>query len=219
MGCLKRFGCLALLVVLLIVGFFTRGLWVPKLRGTKAEPVAAGSSGWQPLTREAGQRGARLMQQLAMEGGPANVTLAPAELAAYVLQEMSATLPESADSIQAAAMGDRLCVRAVVKTADIADKNTLGPLSMLLGAREPVRMCGVIKIHAPGRGELQVKEFQIREFKVPGPAIPRIIKQMSPTDRPADLAADGLPLRTPMYVGDVRVANGQITISRQARTQ
>ena len=218
MGCLRKIGCLVLIAVILAVGFLGRGLWMPKLRG-KPKADAAAAETWQPLTAAGGQRAQHLLSQLAQPTGPATVTVAPAELASYVLQQMSALLPESADSIQAAAIGDRLCVRAVVKTADVADKNTLGPLSMLLGAREPVQMCGVIKIHEPGRGELQVKEFQIRELKIPGPAIPRIVKQMSPRDRAAYLSDDGLPLQTPSYVGDVQVKDGKITISKQARTQ
>jgi len=32
------------------------------------------------------------------------------------------------------------------------------------------------------------------------------------SERPAGLAPDGLPLVTPTYIGDVRVANGRITL-------
>ena len=213
MGCLQRIGCLAVIAVALVAGFLLRGLWLPKLRGKPKVETAAAAGTWQELTPEGGQRAQRVIAQLAQQAGPPSVNVTPGELAAYVVQQLSETLPESADSIQAAAFGDRLCVRAVVKTTEVADRKTLGPLAMLLGEREPVQMCGVIKIHSPGSGELQVKEFKIRELAIPGPAIPRIIKQMAPRDREG-LANDGLPLRTPPYIGDVRVANGQITISK-----
>lgn len=218
MGCLSKIGCLALVIILLIVGYLGRGLWMPKLRGSRAEPATA-TSAWQPLTPEGGARAQRVLQQLSMEGGPSSVTVPASDLVSYVVQQLSSALPESADSIQAAAINDRICVRAVVKTTDFADKNTLGPLAMMLGDREPVSLCGVINIISPGKGELQVKEFKVRELGIPGPAIPRLIRQMSPANRPEGLSADGLPLATPPYIGDVAVRNGQVVISKQARTQ
>lgn len=219
MGCLKKFGCLALIVVIVLAAFLGRGLWLPKIRGASKSDAAAIAAGtWQPLTTEGGQRAQRVIAQLSQATSVAAVTVGPGDLAAYVVDQLSGTLPASADSVMAAAIGDRLCVRAVVKTNEIADKKTLGPLAMLLGDREPVQMCGVIKIHSPGKGELQVKEFKIRELAIPGPAIPRIIKQMAPNDREG-LADDGLPLQTPPYIGDVRIEKGQVIISKQARTQ
>ena len=215
MGCLRRIGCLAVIAVALVGGFLLRGLWLPKIRGKPTADAAVAAGTWQPLTPEGGQRAQRVIAQLGQQGGPASVTVLPGELAAYVVQQLSETLPASADSIQAAAVGDRLCVRTVVKTAEVVDKKTLGPLAMMLGDREPVQMCGVIKIHSAGSGELQVKEFKIRELAIPGPAIPRIIKQMAPADREG-LADDGLRLKTPPYIGDVRVSNGQVMISRSA---
>jgi hypothetical protein len=213
MGCLRRIGCLAVIAVVLVAGFLLRGLWLPKLRGKPRAETAAVAGGWQDLTPEGGNRAQRVISQLAQPVGPTSVNVSPSELASYVLQQLSATLPESADSVQASAMGDRLCVRAVVRMADVADKKTLGPLAMLVGEREPVLMCGVIKIHSPGKGELQVKEFKIRELSIPGPAIPRIIKQMAPANREG-LSDGGLPLQTPQYIGDVRVENGQVKISK-----
>lgn len=217
MGCLRKIGCLSFLIVLVVVGYLGRGLWLPKLR--KADTPAAAANTWQPLTQEGASRAQRVLTQLSQAGGPPSVTVPPGELVAYIVQQLSSALPESADSVQAAAINDRLCVRAVIKTTDFGDKKSLGPLAMVLSEREPVRMCGVINIISPGKGELQVKEFRVRELSIPGPAIPRLIRQMSPSNRPEGLSDDGLPLETPVYVGDVAVRNGQVVISRQARTQ
>ena len=217
MGCLSKIGCLAVIVVLLVVGYLGRGLWLPKLR--QSNEAATATSGWQPLSQEGASRAQRVLQQLSQEGGPPSVTVSPADLVSYIVQQLSQALPESADSVAATAIDDRLCVRAVVKTSDFADKKTLGPLAMMLGDREQISMCGVINIISPGKGELQVKEFKVRELGIPGPAIPRLIRHMSPSQRPEGLSADGLPLETPAYVGDVAVRNGQVIISRQARTQ
>lgn len=217
MGCLRKIGCLSLLIVLAVVGYLGRGLWLPKLRGSKSDATA--TSTWQPLTPEGASRAQRVLTQLSQDGGPPSVTVQPGELVAYIVQQLSSALPESADSIQAAAINDRLCVRAVIKTTDFGDKKTLGPLAMMLSEREPVQMCGIINIMSPGKGELQVKEFKVRELGIPGPAIPRLIKQMSPSNRPEGLSDDGLPLETPPYIADVAVRNGQVIISKQARTQ
>lgn len=217
MGCLQKIGCLAVLVVLLVVGYLGRGLWLPMIR--KPSESTAAAAGWQPLTDVGAGRAQRMLSQLSNEGGPPSVIVAPADLVAYIVQQLSQALPESADSIEAMAVDDRLCVRAHIKTSDFGDKKTLGPLAMILGEREPVSMCGVIHILSPGKGELQVKEFKIRELAIPGPAIPRLIRQMGPTNRPEGLSADALPLATPPFVGDVAVRNGQIIISRAARTQ
>ena len=216
MGCLKKIGCLALLLILVIVAFLGRGLWLPKLKKSESSAVA---NTWQPLTQAGASRAQRLLEQLSRDGGPPSVTVPAAELVSYIVQQLSSALPESADSVQAAVINDRICVRAVVKTTDFADKNTLGPLAMMLGEREPVLMCGVINILSPGKGELQVKSFKVRELSIPGAAIPRLIRQMSPSKRPEGLSDDGLPLETPVYVGDVAVRNGQVVISKQARTQ
>lgn len=218
MGCLRKIGCISLVIVLAVVGYLGRGLWMPKLRDAKPESAAAADT-WQPLSEQGAARAQRVLQQLAQDGGPPSVTIPAAELVSYIVQQLSSALPESADSIQAAAINDRICVRAVLKTADFADKKTLGPLAMMLGEREPVLLCGVIHIISRGKGELQVKEFKVRELGIPGPAIPRLIKQMSPSNRPEGLSDDGLPLETPTYVGDVAVRNGQVVISKQMRTQ
>jgi hypothetical protein len=145
------------------------------------------------------------------------VTIVAGDLATYILQELSRTLPTSADSIEAAAIGDRLCVRAVVRTSDLGDKGSLGPVAMLLGDRERLQLCGVLRIIRPGSGELQVKELRVRDLNLPQPLIPRLIRQLSRGERSPDLSPDGLALRTPDYIGDVRVQNGQITLYKNVQ--
>ena len=63
--------------------------------------------------------------------------------------------------IEAAAINDRLYVRAVVKTSDLGASGALGPLAALLGDRERIQVGGVIRIIRPGFAELQVKEMKI----------------------------------------------------------
>lgn len=218
MGCLKRIGCLVVLVLVGAVAFLTRSMWMPQ--DPARDPSAgAGASTWQPLSPAGAERAKTALERLRSPRGPAVVNVGPGDLAAYIFQELSRTLPNSADSIEAGAFGDRLCVRAIVRTSDLGDKRSLGPLSMLLGDRERVQMCGLLRIIRPGQAELQVKEFKIREFNIPQGLIPRLVREMSRGARPAELSPDGLPLRTPEYIGDVRVQNGQITLYKTAQAR
>lgn len=212
MGCLGRLGCLVLLALLAAGAWFTRDTWMKKLRrgATPAGDVAAET--WQPLTPEGARRARTALQRLESAKGPVFANVAPGDLAAYIMQELSNTLPSSADSIRAAAIGDRLYLRASVKTADLGDAGALGPFAALLGERETIQLGGVLHILRPGLGEFQVKELKLRDFALPPPLIPRLIRQISRGERPAGLAADALPLRTPNYIADVRVARGKITL-------
>ena len=140
------------------------------------------------------------------------VNVAPGDLAAYILQELAKSLPASADSIEAAAIGDRLYVRAVVKTSELGGSGALGPLSALLGERERIQLGGTLRIIRPGFAELQVKEMKLGALTLPQTLIPRLIRQISRGLRPPEISPEGLPLTTPEYIGDVRVSDGRITL-------
>ena len=213
MGCLRKIGCLLVLVVAVGVAF-----WF--FRAPRREPtVESGLPTWQALTPAGAQRAKTALERLRAPRGPVFVTVVAGDLAAYIFQELSRTLPTSADSIEAAAIGDRLCVRAVVRTSDLGDKASLGPVAMLLGERERLQFCGVLRIIRPGSAELQVKELKVRDLSLPQPLIPRLIRQLSRGDRSPDLSPDGLALRTPDYIGDVRVQNGQITLYKNVQAR
>lgn len=210
---IKRVGCLLLVVGIAAAAFFSRDWWLGRImRGRAPDSVAAVAPTWQPLTTEGANRARVALRRLAVPGGPLFATVQPGDLAAYILQELSRTLPSSADSIEAAAIGDRLFVRALLRTSDIGAREALGPLAALLGERERVQMGGTLRIIRPTLGEFQVKEFRIRDFALPSGVIPRLISQLSRGERPPEIAPDGLPLRTPDYISDVRVSSGRITL-------
>jgi hypothetical protein len=210
MGCMRRLGCLVVLIVLCLAAWLTRDLWLDRLRGRRGG--AAASSTWQPLTPEGAARASAALRRLSARSGPAYATVAPGDLAAYIFQELSRTLPASADSIEAAAIGDRLYVRAVVPIKDLGGSRTLGPLAALLGDREHIQIGGTLRVIQPGQAELRVSELRLKDLAIPQPLIPRLIQQISRGDRPAGLSPNGLLLRTPSYIGDVRVSDGKITL-------
>jgi hypothetical protein len=64
----------------------------------------------------------------------------------------------------------------------------------------------------PGVGEFDVKEVTLRDFKAPRGMIPRLMTRLTRGQRPEGVSPSALPLTIPRQVGDVRVANGRITL-------
>jgi hypothetical protein len=214
MGCLARIGCLLLLAALAVAAWLTRDWWRSRLPWSERQVSTAAISDWQPLTPDGAERARTALQRMQASGGPAYVNVSPADLAAYVFQELSGALPASADSVEARAVDDRLLVRAVVPTSMLGDRNALGPVAALLGERERMQLGGALRIVRPGIGQFRVTELRVRDFPLPPPLIPRLVGQMS-RNRPPEVDADALPLRTPDYIADVRVANGMVTMYRR----
>jgi len=213
MGCMRKLGCLIVILLVAVALFLTRDRWLRFVPGRRETGVVATTATtWQSLTPDGAKRARASLEQLRAPRGPAYVTLAPGDLAAYILQELAKSLPPSADSIEAAAINDRLYVRAVIKTSDLGATGALGPLAMLLGERERIQLGGTLRVIRPGISELQVKEMKLGNLAVPSALIPRLIRQISRGIRPPELAPDGVPLQTPDYVADVRVSNGRITV-------
>lgn len=112
MGCIARLGCLLVLVILGVVGWFTRDRWMPTVTGTT--PVVATAPVWEPITTQAAQRGAKAVASISSTTGPVFVNLHASEVASYVYEAVAHTAPTPADSVEAAVIGDALFVRAVV---------------------------------------------------------------------------------------------------------
>lgn len=210
MGCIARLGCLILLVCLAIGAWFTRDRWLSKITGKPV--VTRTASGWEPLTPEAGAAGKRKLDELAKPSGPVFTNLSATEVASYVFQTVARTIPATADSAEAAVIGDALFVRAVVPVREIAGTGVLGPLAGLLNDRERLQLGGTFRVIRPGLSEFEVREIKLRDFKVPAGAIPRLVRQLSKGERPEGISPNALPVTTPRTLADVRIANGHVTV-------
>ena len=211
MGCIARLGCLVLLVCLAIGGWLTRDRWLHFLPGSSTTASTSGPV-WEPLSPAAGARGKRKIDNLGNPSGPVFANLSAGEVASYVFQEAAHTIPASADSAEAAVIGDALYVRAVLPVRDIAGSGVLGPLAGLLNDRERLQLGGSFRVIRPGLSEFQVREIKLRDFKVPTGAIPKLVQQITHGARPDGVAADALPVTTPKTLGDVRIANHNVTL-------
>lgn len=209
MGCIARLGCLVLLVLLAIAAWFTRDRWMAKVT---PPPVVASAPVWEPLSSAAGEKGRRSIESLSAPTGPVYANLKASEVASYVFQTAAKTIPSSADSAEAAVIGDALYVRAVIPMKDIAGSGVLGPIAGLLNDREKLSFGGTFHVIRPGLSEFQVREIKLRDFKVPSGAIPKLLAQITHGKRPEGVSADALPVTTPQTLGDVRIANHMVTL-------
>jgi hypothetical protein len=214
-GCLKRAGCLVIIILLVAVWY-----WYARVEKPAAitPPTSAASTatsvktGWQPLTAADAERGRAKVQSLEPQSGPVFANLTPAEVASYIFMLVAKQLPPSAKNAEASIVGDRLYVRSEVDLKDFGGAKSLGPVGMLLGERDSVRFGGTINMLRPGLGEFLVQEVKLGRIEVPTALIPRLLSQMKKGKAVEGISQNGLPMVMPPYISDVRISNGRITL-------
>lgn len=211
LGCLSRLGCLVLLVCIAIVAWLTKDQWLSRVTGHAPASVASAPV-WEPLTPQGAERTRKMLDRLSKPSGPVFGNLSGGDVASYVYQSLAKQLPPSADSIEAAVIGDRLYIRASVRLQDLGGTSVLGPLAGMLGDRERMQFGGNFHVVRPQLAEYQVKDIKIRDLSIPSAMIPRILHQTERGSRPDGLSQDGLPIVVPSYLGDVRISNGRVTL-------
>jgi hypothetical protein len=219
-GCLKRAGCLVIIILLVAVWY-----WYARVESPAAvTPTATGgaaatsvSSGWHALTAADAERGKVAVQSLERQSGPVFANLTPAEAASYIFMVLAKQLPPSAKNAEASITGDRLYVRSDVELKDFGGAKTLGPLGMLLGERDSVRLGGTINMLRPGLAEFLVQEVKLGRVEVPTALIPRLLTQMKKGKTVEGISQNGLPMVMPPYISDVRISNGKITLYKSVQ--
>jgi hypothetical protein len=211
MGCMARLGCLVVLVLLGFAAWLTKDRWMGRLHLTSTPPAAERAT-WQPLTDAGARRAKAALDTLASKSGPVFQNVAPGDASAYVFQALLGKLPGDADSAEATVIGDRLHVRAAVRVRELGGSAVLGPLAAILGERERMELGGTFHVVRPGLAEFEVREAKLRDLNIPQPMIGRLLGSLAKGARPAGLSADGLAVPTPPYLGDVRIANGRVTL-------
>jgi hypothetical protein len=216
-GCMKKIGCLVLLVVLAAAAaWLTRDRWYHRGRAGADGPLST-TVVWEPLTSEGAERARTAVASLAQRSGPSFANTRPGDLAAYVFMGISKQLPPSAQDVRAAAIDDRLYVKALVKLSDFGGAKVLGPLAGLLSERDTVQFGGNFEVVRPGLAQFRVREIRLRQLALPTGAIPRLLAQIRRGARPPGIADDALPLEVPTYIGDVRVSQGKVTLYKGAQ--
>jgi hypothetical protein len=218
MGCVRSAGCLVVFLVVLALGWFYRNDLARVLGRERPPAPGTAETGWRPLTPEGAARARAAIARVEHHSGRISEHVAPADLAAYVLQELAKRgIPANGDSAQASVTGDQLHVRAVMRLGEIGARDALGPFAATIGDHARVEFAGRVQVVRPGLGQYRLTMIRIGDLTVPKALIPRLVQRIDPRPRPAAIAPDGLPLAIPPDIGDVHVANGQVTISRAAR--
>ncbi|MCU0625182.1 MAG: hypothetical protein MUF21_01670 [Gemmatimonadaceae bacterium] len=227
-GCLRRLVSLVVLLVIAGVAWVTRDRWLPVVRtaigaspgstpadAARADSLAAlADTGWVPVTYSAAERGRAELARLRARKGPALVRLAPADFAGLVLDSLDAQLPRSADSLAVRVQGRELQVRMSVKLGDLGGQQVLGPLAGMLGDRERLLLGGELETGAAGTALLRLRRVRLGDFGVPGPVIPKLAAALRRTAGAPGTEGGTLALPLPDGVGDVRVADGRVTLYR-----
>lgn len=212
-----------LLLLLGAVAYATRDRWAPLLRAGQDErgaaaardsAAAAADTGWASVTYAATTRGRSAVGTLRERRGPAFVRVAPAAFAGLVLDSLGARLPASADSLAVRVAGRELQVRLSVRLGDLGGQRVLGPLAGMLGERERLVLGGTLEGGAPGVAVLRLTRVQVGGFAVPGPVVPRLVDALRRGESTPRPEPGTLVLALPAGVGDVRVADGRITLYR-----
>ena len=219
-GCLKRAGCLVIIILLVAVWYWYARVGNP----TTVSPATSSTttatsvaSGWQPLTAADAERGQAAVLSLGRQSGPVFANLTPAEAASYIFTVVAKQLPPSAKNAQASIVGDRLYVRSDVELKDFGGAKSLGPIGMLLGERDSVRFGGTINMLKPGLAEFLVQEVKLGRIDVPNGLIPRLLTQMKRGKPVEGISQNGLPMVMPAYISDVRISNGRITLYKSVQ--
>jgi len=211
MGCIARLGCLFVLAILAVVGWFTRDRWMPESMRSHMVTTTKGPT-WEPLTDAGAQHTEAALAKLSQPRGPVFQTLSGADAASYIFRQLAARLPQSSDSVEAMVSGDRVSMRANVKLSELGGAGALGSLGSVLGDRERVEFTGTFRVAKPGLAEFQIQDIKVGAVTLPRGMIAGLVGRFDRGQRPAGLDRDALPLPIPRYVGDIRVANGKITL-------
>jgi hypothetical protein len=226
-GCFRRLIGLVVVVALVPVAYVTRDQWLPRLQAlTGAQPrppstagdslaAAASESGWAPITYPGKEQGRRAVGRLRQPRGPAFVTLSAEEFAAAVLDSLTAQLPASAESVVVRAEGAEFQVRGSITLGDLGGRAVLGPLASMVGDRERLTLGGTLEpTSVPGVAQFKLTRVKVGDFALPGPVVPRLVKALTRRSSAAGVESSALPIRLPPGVGDIRVAQGKITLYR-----
>jgi hypothetical protein len=208
-GCLRRIGCLVLLAVIVAAGWYW---WTMKASSSTASTAGE----WQAVTQADAGAGSSAVASLRATNGKVFANLTPAQAVAYLVQETAKQLPPSSTDVHAMVSGDQLHVRAVVPLRELGAERALGPLASMIGTRDTVELAGRVDLIKPGLAQMHVTKAQIHALSIPAAMIPRLVQQIR-RDAPEGIAPDAFPIPLPSYIGDIRIADGKVTLYKNVQ--
>ena len=211
-GCLRRLGCLALIIVALAAAWY----WYARV-DEPAAPAGTARPFWEPLSADGAERGRIALQVLESPSGPVFVNVSAGDVASFVFFSVANRLPETARDLEAAVIDDRLAVRGIVPLRDLGVGRILGPLASVLSDSDTVLFSGQLSVVQPELGQYRVFELRVQQLRIPSGLVPRVLRQIDRGERPPGVAPDGLVVPLPPYVQDIRTGNGVVTLYKRAQ--
>lgn len=221
MGCLRRLGCLVVLVVAAVVAWKARDVWRPWLPGWVPghgtsygrEREAAGENAvWEPLTEEGAARAEHAVAALGDRKAAVFTSVQPGDFASYMLMDLAGRLPSDLDSAQATVVGNQLLLRTSLDIKAMTGRDPPGIVTAVIGQRAPLTMAGVFDVVRPGVAEFRVQDLEVHGLPLPGPLIPQVVSRVESGPHPPGLASNALLVNVPPYVADIRGTRGRITL-------
>ena len=214
MGCLRRLGCLVVIVAAVFIGFAMRDLWRVRERSAPAPRTAAAATvAWQLMTPDGAARARAQLDKLARPAGPVFANLEPGDVASLVFQALAAKLPPSTEATTATVIGDRLFVRGSVQLRDFGPERPPAMLEGMLGQRTSIEFGGTLDIVRQGLAEYRVRTLTVGDVSIPASAIPQLLDHLART-RATGMAPDAMPFAVPRFIADLRVHGGKVTVYR-----
>jgi hypothetical protein len=213
LGCLRRLGCLVILLIVAAALWLTRDRWQDRVFGRRA--TMAGE--WVAVAPDDSGQARAAVEALGRRSGPTYRDLSAGELGALLMAAAGGQLPSAIKNPELAIQEDRVFLRAKVKLDDVSGLDELGPLAKLLDREEPFEASGTLGLVRPGLAEYRVESARIAQFDLPQSVIPRLVARLTRGGRPVEVAENGIPFEVPDYIGDVRVARGRVTLYKKVQ--
>lgn len=209
MGCLsapfKLLGFVGLLAAL-AVGWLYRD----RLAGELQRLVGtAGSSYGAPTS---GRPGARALISAkskidSLNGWRADsVVLTASEVASMIGVGLDPEIRKQLDSLEVELLEGSVEVSAVLSTARLP-RELIGPLAMALRPKERVDAGGPLQVVGPRKAEWEVRSFRIRNFPIPGAAVPKLVSKAL-----GDSTRSTVPIRIPPGIREIRIRPSGATL-------
>ena len=208
-GCLRRVGCLVVLVVIAAAGYYW---WT--VNASQPPVITAGT--WHHVTPSDASTGALAVASLRANQGRVYANLTPAQAVAYLIQQTAKQLPPSSTDVRAMVSGDQLHVSAVVPLRELGAERALGPLASMIGARDTIELAGRVDLIRAGLAQMHVTKAKIHQLTLPQAMLPKLVQQIR-QDAPDGIAPDAFPIPLPPYIGDIRIADGKVTLYKNVQ--
>jgi hypothetical protein len=214
-GCLRRAGCLVLLLIIACGLYLTRSRWMPYVSRVR-HPNAVATESWQPLSRLAARSARTAIAGLDRREGPVFANLQPEEFASFILDSAGLGVTNGQRIGEARADGDRLVLRSTIRVSDLG-AGDVPLLKSMLDRNATVVMSGPLSVVSPRLGAWAVRSITVGGIDMPGPVVTRIVRSLSERISRPGTPEGALGFRLPSHIADLRVSRGKVTLYKVAQ--